>query len=145
MKNKGFTLLETIMYCALFAILMSGAIVAVYALMGSSAETKQDTSIIAEAAFINQKLSWLLSGDFGVTQLSASSLLVVRPDLGADSPVTISVEDNNFFITRHSKQPQSLTGLPFKITDTILEVSTSTVSISYRINGTMFKYQNYIP
>lgn len=145
MKNKGFTLLETIMYCALFAVLMSGAIVAVYALMGSSAQTKLDTSIIAEAAFINQKLSWLFSGDFGVTQLSTSSLLVVRADLGVDSPVTISVEDANFIITRHSQQPQPLTGLPFKITDSILEAGTSTVSISYRINGIMFNYQNYIP
>lgn len=145
MKKKGFTLLETIIYCTLFAVLMSGAIVAVYALIGSSAQTKLDTSIIAEAAFINQKLSWLLSGDFGVTQLSTSSLLVVRPDLGADSPITLSVEDNNFFITRNLKQLQPLTGLPFRITDTVLETSTSTVSISYRINGTMFNYQNYTP
>lgn len=145
MKNNGFTLLETIMYCALFSILMSGTIVAVYALMSSSSQTKIDTGTIAEASFINQKLTWLFTSATNVTQISSSSLQVERPDLGADSPVTITVQANNLFITRQSSQPQPLTGLPFNITDTTLEISTSTVSISYSLNGIMFRYQGYIP
>jgi type II secretory pathway pseudopilin PulG len=141
MKHSGFTLLETIIYCALFSILMTSAIVAVNALISSNSDTKTATSIVAEATFINQKLAWLFSGVSSVAQISTSTLQVVRSDLGTDSPLTINVLDNNIFITRNNSQAKPLTGLPFLITDVNIQYESQSVHISYSINDKEFYYQ----
>ena len=59
--NRGFTLIEVIVYMALFSILMAGAVMSLYALESSVSE-EQDTATVAdEADFVEAKLSWLVS------------------------------------------------------------------------------------
>lgn len=65
MKDKliaGFTLLEVVIYIALFSILLGGAFVTIYQLIMGSNKTYMSTTIQNEGNFIERKLAWSLSG-----------------------------------------------------------------------------------
>lgn len=141
MKNKGFTLLETIIYCAIFSVLMTSALVTVYSLMSSSVNTKQATAIIAEATFIQQKLDWIFLGATAVTMIDSVTLEVVRPDLSSNSPLQLEVENDTLYLKRGGADRQLLTQIPFIVENVIFIVSTSTVVIKYDINNQSFRFQ----
>ena len=60
-KNRGFTLLETMIYIALFGLIMSGAVIGSFNLIESSNHNVTSTGIQEEGAFINRKINWALS------------------------------------------------------------------------------------
>ncbi len=144
MKISGFTLLETIVYCALFGVLMTSALVTVYSLMDSNDRAKQSISLIAEAAFINQKLVWVFTGAANVTAIDAQTVHIARPDLGTDNPLVLEAFSNNWYLTRGSAQPQALTGLPFAITEVVVNHNASELTIDYKLNGESFQFYTHI-
>ena len=62
MTPRGFTLIETIVYLALFGLLMSGVIVTTYNLFESAARTQTEAMLSDEGNFIIGKIQWALSG-----------------------------------------------------------------------------------
>lgn len=58
-KKFGFSLIEVVIYIALFSILFSTVIVGVYQLMSSASKLGTASDQQTEALFIIQKLSWL--------------------------------------------------------------------------------------
>lgn len=61
-KNQGFTLIETIIYIALFGIIMGGAVATTYQLMTGSDDIGYRTEIDQEASFLLAKIDWALTG-----------------------------------------------------------------------------------
>ena len=61
-NHKGFTLIETIIYIALFALLMGMALISAYYLIDSSKNLGTKTNIQEEGDFIIRKLNWALTG-----------------------------------------------------------------------------------
>lgn len=59
--NRGFTLIEMIIYVALFAILMSGATLTTYQIMQASAQTQVKGVVQDEEAFVLGKIEWVLA------------------------------------------------------------------------------------
>jgi type II secretory pathway pseudopilin PulG len=59
---SGFTLIETLLYIALFSVVVGGCIMTAVALIESSTSVRQRTAIEAEGAFIVQKIEWALTG-----------------------------------------------------------------------------------
>jgi Tfp pilus assembly protein PilV len=140
MKNLGFTLLETIIYCALFSILMTGALVTTYALMSSSASIKEKTNTLAESTFVNQKLAWAIIGAEEIVKEDNEKIKIVRPDLGIDSPLVINFNNERLFVSRGTSTPQLLVGADFKIQVNAIDISQSSVQIVYRINNIPFMF-----
>jgi type II secretory pathway pseudopilin PulG len=140
MKNLGFTLLETIIYCALFSILMTGALVTIYALMSSNANINEKTNTLAESAFINQKLAWAIIGAAEVVKVDNETIKIIRPDLGIDSPLVINFNNEQLFISRGTSTSQLLVGADFKIQVDAIDVSESLVQILYTINDIPFMF-----
>jgi hypothetical protein len=56
--NKGFSLLEVIIYCALYSLLFGGVITSVYQLMHSAYVLQVDADLQSEALFVYQKFEW---------------------------------------------------------------------------------------
>jgi len=89
MKNRGFTLIETIIYIALFAILMSGAVVAAYNLFEGSDRNESAILIQEEGTFLNRKINWALAGASAAQSSNGgTTLTVTRPDLAYDVVIT---------------------------------------------------------
>lgn len=61
-RQSGFTLVETMIYVALFAIIMSGAIVSIYGIIGSSARNQTKAMAEEEGSFLLGKIDWALTG-----------------------------------------------------------------------------------
>ena len=61
-KKRGFTLIETIIYIALFSILVGSGFVTAYSLMEGSSVLNQKTINQEEANFVLRKINWVLNG-----------------------------------------------------------------------------------
>lgn len=100
-NKTGFTLIETIVYIGLFAILISGVVATAYSLIEGGNRNKAAISIQEEGTFLNRKINWALSGASDVcvtvdnippcitTSSGGNTLTITRPDLGAQSPLVI--------------------------------------------------------
>lgn len=102
--HKGFTLIEALVYLALFSILMGGAVIAAYNLFDSSLKVGTRTMLQGESDFMLAKIDWVLSGAKGVTAPAAgvvgSALTVAKWDTSAGDPMTVSVSGGNLMLTR---------------------------------------------
>jgi len=59
--NKGFTLIELIVYLALFSIIMGGAVISVYSMAESSGSNETKIFLLEEGLFLQAKIVWTLS------------------------------------------------------------------------------------
>lgn len=108
--SKGFTLIETMVYLALYAIIMTGALVSVYAIFGSSARNQTKAMVQEEGSFLIGKTDWALSGTQSIALPPANSsgdiLQVTKYDTTVGNPVVITcsschnVSGGNMYITR---------------------------------------------
>lgn len=104
--QKGFTLIEMLVYLALFAIVIGGGIVTVYQIIQNSNSLQAKTVLQEEGNFILAKLNYALTGaaaDTCVTIPDSSTLKIDKPS--CVPPVATSLTFNN-------KDP--LTGAPDK-------------------------------
>lgn len=148
--SRGFTLLETIIYLGLFGVLMSGALVAVYQLIDGGVHNMKAVAIQEEGLFVNRKISWALSGATAVATPDAKTLVITRPDLGAQSPLTITESVGEMRIARGGAAPLPLTTAEMKVTDTVFSVLPAAagippaVRVSYEIEGVPFVFKTYL-
>jgi prepilin-type N-terminal cleavage/methylation domain-containing protein len=144
MDKRGFTLLEVIIYIALFGLIIGGAFTAAYNLLEGAQRHYDSVSVQQEGTFINRKLNWeltnaqsvSLSGAHGVHiepgdvvfGYSGSALTLSRGD-GAAVPITSaahSIADVAFSITAKSgNKPASL-------------------RLTYTVDGTPFSFAKYL-
>jgi prepilin-type N-terminal cleavage/methylation domain-containing protein len=59
---RGFTLLEVVVYVALFSILIGGAMLSVFEMISSSGHSKAKITLEEEGSFLLSKIEWELSG-----------------------------------------------------------------------------------
>lgn len=85
-KKLGFTLIETLIYLALFGILIAGIGVATYAIIEASGRDQTRITAQEEANFLLGKLNWALTG--------ASSITVAPTSLNVNKFVGPSVVFN---------------------------------------------------
>ena len=82
-SNAGFTLIETIIYIGLFAVIMSSGLLVVHELLEGAAQTNARATVQDEENFVLRKIDWALGGvsssmpAFGGTP---SSITIVRYD-----------------------------------------------------------------
>ncbi len=62
MKKRGFTLIEVVIYIALFSLLLGTAFVTAYQLIFSGDELDDTIVILSEGNFIQRKISWIFTG-----------------------------------------------------------------------------------
>ena len=140
MKNLGFTLLETIIYCALFSVLMTSAIVTVYALMESNDETQKQTNVIAEASFITEKLTWAFSNATEMALIDMQTIRITRPDLLLQSPLILEFKNDSIFLTRGNSEAYILVKPEFAVSVHSITINEPRVTIIYSLNETVFRF-----
>src|SRR6185436_9854878 len=61
-RASGFTLIEMLVYLALFAILMTGTLLTIQRLLGDVTGVRAKVNTDEEANFLLRKISWALTG-----------------------------------------------------------------------------------
>lgn len=71
--KRGFTLIESLIYIALFAILIIGIVLSAFALFESSDRNQTKAMLQEEKDFLTAKINWALSGVNAVSAPSANA------------------------------------------------------------------------
>ena len=106
-NNSGFTLIETLIYIALFAFIMSSALVSVYTILSGNARNLAKAMVAEEGSFLLGKIDYVLSdvktvsapndGDASTTDYG-NTLQILKFD--GVSIVKINLDGNNLEIDR---------------------------------------------
>ena len=144
MKQSGFTLLETIIYCALFSVLMTSAIVTVYALTESNEKTEKRINTITEATFINEKLAWAFSNATAVEIIDAQTLRITRPDLLSQSPLLVEFKNDTLYLSRGSSGAQVLIAPYFTVVLQSIFLEDQVLTIKYNLENSDFLFTTFI-
>ena len=114
--NKGFTLLETLIYIALLGMLLTGVLLTAYPLFTGAERITKNVTAEGEAAFILRKISWALSSATSVSVPNSTTLTIqhasagqLKFDLNVDS-----LELNDTFPLNASRAPVT----SFSVTNT---------------------------
>ncbi|KKR70308.1 MAG: hypothetical protein UU13_C0008G0004 [Candidatus Nomurabacteria bacterium GW2011_GWB1_40_7] len=84
-RNKGFTLIEVIIYTALFSLLIGTAFVSAFQLIDGSGKLSAKTVTEAEGNFVLRKINWALTGVKTIT----------TPSIGTAHNLVVTKYDNN--------------------------------------------------
>lgn len=152
MSTRGFTLIETIIYIALFGLLITGAVIGAYNLLEGGRRNVDATGIQEEGTFLNRKISWALSGATSASvSESGEELTIVRADLGAQSPLVISGNGTILTIARGvSGTPTQLNSDRYPVSDVrfVYTIGVNgrppSVSVNFMIEGKAFNLRKYI-
>jgi prepilin-type N-terminal cleavage/methylation domain-containing protein len=87
-KPAGFTLIEVIIYLALFGVIFSGLFVSAFAIIGNIGRGDTQTMVQGEGAFLLAKIGWAMNGANSI-DISTPSVLKVN-----DPPSAIFKEDD---------------------------------------------------
>jgi prepilin-type N-terminal cleavage/methylation domain-containing protein len=76
-NSAGFTLIEMLVYLALFALIMTGAFVSAYQLIEHSARTQAQVERSEELGFLIRKITWALGSAVSVGVSGDDTLTIV--------------------------------------------------------------------
>ena len=147
--QRGFTLVEVLVYIVLFSMLMTGAVVSAFELLQSG--QRQDISFAAqqEGTFLNRKLAWALAPATAVS-VSGKVLTITRPDLGNQSPLVFDGSGTRMTLTRGSATAQPLTTDGLVLEDVSFVVTPAqngfpqAVHAAFTLGGKEFTYATYL-
>lgn len=83
--NPGFTLIETLLYIALFAVIIGGGMIAAYGIIEATNANTNQIILQEEANFLFRKIEWALTGSATIitpATATPTSNLVVDKNIG---------------------------------------------------------------
>jgi type II secretory pathway pseudopilin PulG len=99
-KHNGFTLIETIIYIGIFALIMSSAVVSIYSIMSNNARNQTKAMVEEEGSFLIGKIDWALIGTKKINSSNGDILSITKFDSTVPDPIVISIEDGKMKIKK---------------------------------------------
>jgi len=91
-QNKGFTLIETLVYLALLGLVFTGLLTAGFAIVQSLDVLKTCAIVQEEGDFILAKLNWAVVGSDAVDTMTTNYLKMRRANPGPGMPSTVEIK-----------------------------------------------------
>lgn len=139
--QKGFTLIEVIIYIALFAFIIGTGVSAAYYIIESSAKGEAKTDTIAEGEFLMRKIDWALTGandvDATTQTITKGGSIVFDTD---SSRVRITISGNREYLTSENVE---VTDLQF-VSIPASPPRPEGVTINSTIDGRHFEITKYL-
>ncbi|MDO8529911.1 MAG: prepilin-type N-terminal cleavage/methylation domain-containing protein [bacterium] len=98
-NNKGFTLIETIIYIALFAMVIGGGLVAAHQIVQATDASYNHIILQEEANFMFRKIDWALTGATSISA-SGSTLTVFKLISGVSTPLVFTLSGSDITLQR---------------------------------------------
>ena len=86
-KKNGSTLIETLIYLALFSIIIGGVLVSAYQIIEASTQSQENALIQEEGHFLVAKINWALTGATNISPTSATVVDITKFGF-SDNPIT---------------------------------------------------------
>lgn len=145
--------MESVIYIALFGLLITGAVVGAYNLLEGGQRNIAATGIQEEGTFLNRKINWALSSATDATVSGGGdTITIIRPDLGAESPLVVSGDGTTITITRDTGAAVQLNSDRYPVSNLEFEYSDidgpggrpPSVSVSFLVKDKAFNFRKYI-
>jgi len=85
--NKGFILIEIIIYITLFSIIMGGLVTTAYQLSKSTSDLESKVAVQEEINFVSKKIEWAITGASDINVPSADTINITNTNLSPDTIV----------------------------------------------------------
>lgn len=144
-RNRGFTLIEMIIYVALFSIMIGGVAITVYNLIQNATSTSTKVVTQEEINFVLKKLDWALTGaDSTTIDVSPTDELEFTNDnIGSDfafdldsSRIRITEDGDTDFLTTENVEVESL--------EFSYDAATKIISVEFVIDGITANFSKYL-
>ena len=112
-NNTGFTLIETIIYIALFLLLIGGGMVGAYGVIEGTDRTSSKTILEQDGNFVLRKLDWTLTGLNTINSVGGS-LSINKKDFSSN-PTIFSLSGTDVTIKKGSGSATVLNSSRIKI------------------------------
>lgn len=147
-NQAGFTLLEVVIYLALFGLLMTSALPVVYQVLQSMRQTEYTLATQGAGDFIIAKLTSALAGAATVEVVDIQTLRITRSNLGSFSPITVSVTDGVWYLARGEDEPVALSSIAHPTHDVVFEVSYPSevgykLAVTFWLDNQFFYFVSY--
>ncbi|KKT81241.1 MAG: hypothetical protein A3B99_05095 [Candidatus Yanofskybacteria bacterium RIFCSPHIGHO2_02_FULL_44_12b] len=152
-SQKGFTLIETLIYSLLISFIIGTSLVAVYQILSSSNSLSAKTVTEQEAAFIAAKIKWALNDISAINSPavnSSSSSLSVNKN-GYPPPLILTLSGNDFTITKSgvplivNSSRVIVSGLSFELERTTVgAVNTDVVTALFYVDGKKYEIKRFL-
>lgn len=106
--SRGFTLMEVMVYLALFAVFFAGAVAASYNVIESTGKDRYKTMVQEEGDFLTSKIEWVMSGVQDINAPAAGdsgAMLSINKATGVEAdgsaiiaPITIALSANDMVL-----------------------------------------------
>lgn len=115
LPQGGFTLIETVIYIALFLIVIGGGMVGAYGIIQGTDRTSSKTILEQDANFIMRKIDWALTG-LDTINSSGASLNVTKTGFSSN-PIIFTLVGTDFKISRGANDATTLNNSRIKISN----------------------------
>lgn len=153
LKNAGFTLIETLIYIALLALIMGSGIVAAFYVIDSSESEKKNINTIAEAAFLMRKIDWALTGadtiNFPASGNTEAELSIDKSGFPSN-PIVIDLQSGRAHLSRGGNPSVELTSDWVTIENLLFEhipavpPKPAAIKASFTAGGQPFEMTKYL-
>ena len=154
MKNKGFTIIELVIYLALFSIMLGGLIVTVFQLMESAGNLTSKDAVQEEINFVLKKMDWALADASGINSplSGTSNTLIINKTNFSNNPIVFRLNTANpdypyleFCLNGTDCNPLTTRNVKVEsLTFTKINGSPSGISMDLKINGMIITYLKYL-
>jgi type II secretory pathway pseudopilin PulG len=98
--QRGFTLIETLVYIGLFALIISGLLFSTFNVFQTSDRTKTRAAVQEEGDFLLGKLNWALSGASAVSAPASGGTGTTLTLTKAGSSISFALSSGNLTLQR---------------------------------------------
>ena len=119
--QRGFTLIEVVIYIALFSILIGGVVVSAYTILESNGRSQTERGLVQEGNFLLDKINWIMLDcqtiNYPLPNTSSTNISI---DTWASTtnPYIIETIGNNITIQKGTSTPQVLNNPDYSIENT---------------------------
>lgn len=141
-KHSGFTILEALIYIALFGFIMGSMVISAYQIFEGSAQAQAMAEREVELNFLLRKFAWALNGATLVSVPTSDVLRVLHDDeiydfASSDGMVTLTFNGESYALTSSRLE---ITDLSFELTDADRDVLAITMDINGHAVGPITRF-----
>ncbi|TSC82286.1 MAG: hypothetical protein G01um101420_450 [Parcubacteria group bacterium Gr01-1014_20] len=105
-NRQGYTLIEIIIYMALFSFVIGGFLLTTYSIIESSGHLQSRAIIDEEGTFLLRKIDWALNGATQVVIPCTNTLTITNPTLPPlENPLLFTFSSPNITLARGGGSP----------------------------------------
>lgn len=138
--NKGFTLIELILYTAILSIVLSAFSLFAWDTINNGAKNNTEAEVFSQARFISERIKYEIRNASGINSVSANSISLSNFNSSLN-PTVISLTSGNVQIKQGSSSTTSLNSPDMTISSLVftnnssVDNKTKNISFQFTLNS----------